>query len=55
MIELKLSDLTICHNCNGVLLKQNIGKKCPYCGEWTYNHLSEQALEKIFEEKERGK
>lgn len=55
MKEIKLSYLTICHNCNGILLKQNLGKKCPYCGQWTYNYLSEQALERVYAEEEKWK
>jgi len=42
-----MNKLLICHKCRGVLLEIHMGKKCPYCGEWTYTHLSEKALEDL--------
>lgn len=41
------NELTICHNCQGVLFKFHMGLKCPYCKEWLYNHLSNAEIQKF--------
>ena len=29
-----------CHKCDKEVLETQMGKKCPYCKEWLYHHLS---------------
>ena len=29
----------ICHKCGAKLSEEIMGKKCPNCDEWTYNHI----------------
>lgn len=39
----------ICHKCKGVLFPEHMGHKCPYCGAWTYFHMSREAITELNE------
>lgn len=43
-------DFLICHECKGMVLKEHMGKRCPYCKEWLYIHMSKESLLKLQKE-----
>jgi len=37
----------ICRKCKNKLNEEQMGKRCPFCNEWTYNHIENIGLCKI--------
>jgi exosome complex RNA-binding protein Csl4 len=36
-----------CPKCKNQLKEEDMGKKCPYCGEWQYEHLATAYCEEV--------